>query len=400
MSERSDEEREEARGSEPSAPAAGRGASRLSWAEACRDLERACSQSRAKRARGGAKTVVAGRAARGDETVVRSRLLCWLGKGWRVLAVTSTAHCPNGERRFERATAKLRVAVVVVVLIARRWGCAPRSPARLRAATTTRPTLAFVDPATRFRRALASCGPSSPSLEFLVRLADRVPTDGHVRYRNTDPQTRATSLHLAAGKGRLDLVRWLLDEGVDQAEVSRVRSPLTSPLPCAALSASRADPEPTRQDVLGDTVLHVAAAHGHVAILDAYLDRLPFVLSWVNSRGMTPLHVAAMKGELDAAHLLIDAGSDVDAPDLEGNSPLHFAASWGHVSVRRLRALLLLENAPADSRTCARRSSSCSSTAGATPTCATPTASRPPSSPTASACSRTSRPCVKPLPRL
>ncbi|KPV74271.1 uncharacterized protein RHOBADRAFT_54114, partial [Rhodotorula graminis WP1] len=83
------------------------------------------------------------------------------------------------------------------------------------------PTLALVDPATRFRRALAHCGPSSPSLEFLVRLADRVPTDGHVRYRNTDPQTRQTSLHLAALKGRLDLVRWLLDEGVDQAEVSR-----------------------------------------------------------------------------------------------------------------------------------------------------------------------------------
>ena len=92
------------------------------------------------------------------------------------------------------------------------------------------------------------------------------------------------------------------------------------------------------QDVLGETVLHIAASHGYVDILAMYLDRYPFVRDWANSRGMTPLHTAAMKGELEAAQLLVDAGSDVNAPDLEGNSPLHLASSWGRVPVRTLLA--------------------------------------------------------------
>ncbi|GAA6050697.1 hypothetical protein JCM3770_000897, partial [Rhodotorula araucariae] len=183
-------------------------------------------------------------------------------------------------------------------------------PASYRELRRTLPTLAFADPSSKFRRALADSSSSTPSLEYLVRLAERLPSDGHVRYRNTDPQTRQTSLHLAALRGRADVASWLLAEGVDETEVSR--------------------------DVLGETVLHVAAAHGHVKILDMYLDRYPFVRDWANSRGMTPLHTAAMKGELEAAQLLVDAGSDINAPDLEGNSPLHFASSWGRVPIIKL----------------------------------------------------------------
>ncbi|GJN90294.1 hypothetical protein Rhopal_003302-T1 [Rhodotorula paludigena] len=43
-----------------------------------------------------------------------------------------------------------------------------------------------------------------------------------------------------------------------------------------------------------------------------------------------------MKGELEAAQILIDYGSDCDAPDLQGNSPLHYASSWGRVNVLKL----------------------------------------------------------------
>lgn len=83
------------------------------------------------------------------------------------------------------------------------------------------------DPSTRFRAALAASTPRT-TLAFLTRLADRLPTDdaGKRDYRNTDPQTRETSLHLAAIKGRADLCEWLLDEGVDDDDVSRVRAPV------------------------------------------------------------------------------------------------------------------------------------------------------------------------------
>ncbi|GAA6064058.1 hypothetical protein JCM10212_006794 [Sporobolomyces blumeae] len=166
-------------------------------------------------------------------------------------------------------------------------------------------------PSQKFRQALAS--PTS-SLSLLDRLYDKLRAtqpilDPIESLRNTDPSTRQTSLHVAVNAGRLDVVEWLLDLGVE-SDISR--------------------------DAAGETVLHVAAAKGFIDIMLVYLDRFRFVIDWVNARGMTPLHTAAMRGEVDAAQVLIDAGSDIDAPDLFGNSPLHYGLSWGKLSVVKL----------------------------------------------------------------
>ncbi|BGP17740.1 hypothetical protein JCM10213_005321 [Rhodosporidiobolus nylandii] len=167
-------------------------------------------------------------------------------------------------------------------------------------------------PSDRFRAALASSTSSSPSLDRLVRLADRLPSTstGDPDIRNTDPQSRQTSLLIAAARGRADVVDWLLDEGHDEDEVSR--------------------------DAAGTTVLHLAASFGFVDIANLYLARYPFVVEWVNSRGQTPLHVAAMKGEAEVAQLLVDQGADINAPDLDGSTPLHYASSYGRRSVVKL----------------------------------------------------------------
>ncbi|GAA6016248.1 hypothetical protein JCM10207_000444 [Rhodosporidiobolus poonsookiae] len=169
--------------------------------------------------------------------------------------------------------------------------------------------MAFSNPSQRFRAALLS--PTS-SLSHIQRLADRLPSTSHgdPDLRNTDPQTRQTSLHLAASSKRTDVASWLLDEGVDAVEVSR--------------------------DAAGDTVLHVAAGNGAVDILNLYLAEYSFVLEWHNARGMTPLHSAAMKGEVEAAQILIDNGADLDAADVDGNTPLHYASSYGKLSVVKL----------------------------------------------------------------
>jgi len=78
-------------------------------------------------------------------------------------------------------------------------------------------------PSQKFRAALAS---QTASLALLDRLyfklqATQPNFDPLYSLRNTDPSTRQTSLHIAANAGRLNVVEWLLEQGVE-AEISRV----------------------------------------------------------------------------------------------------------------------------------------------------------------------------------
>ena len=50
--------------------------------------------------------------------------------------------------------------------------------------------------------------------------------------------------------------------------------------------------------------------------------------------GETPLHYAAMNGYVDSINVLLEAGADVDAREgFIGNTPLHNAASCGHEEI-------------------------------------------------------------------
>lgn len=51
---------------------------------------------------------------------------------------------------------------------------------------------------------------------------------------------------------------------------------------------------------------------------------------------LTPLHLAAVNGNVGITNLLLDAGAQVDAKDDEGNTPLHMATLFNHREVVRL----------------------------------------------------------------
>ncbi|KAF7590226.1 hypothetical protein BBP40_003110, partial [Aspergillus hancockii] len=56
-----------------------------------------------------------------------------------------------------------------------------------------------------------------------------------------------------------------------------------------------------------------------------------------NSRGQTPLHIAAQNGQLGVVRLLLASQQiDVDARDQQGSTPLHMASEKGHVEVVQL----------------------------------------------------------------
>ena len=61
-------------------------------------------------------------------------------------------------------------------------------------------------------------------------------------------------------------------------------------------------------------------------------DVIEVALDARNAFGMTPLHVAAAKGELGALNELMAMGAAVDPTDPEGATPLFWATERGHAA--------------------------------------------------------------------
>jgi uncharacterized protein len=79
-------------------------------------------------------------------------------------------------------------------------------------------------------------------------------------------------------------------------------------------------------------------------------DMLGVEFAGVHTRGVlgdTPLHIAAVNGDVHIIGLLLDAGADIDAHGEYGYTPLQQAVGQGHVDAVRL---LLRRGASRDSR--------------------------------------------------
>lgn len=109
-----------------------------------------------------------------------------------------------------------------------------------------------------------------------------------------------TVLHLAAMKGRTELLSLLTEKGAD-------------------ISAKNA---------AGQTPLHLAAAGNHKDVIEWLLGKGAAVKA-VDNEGATPLHSAVSRFRKEAAEQLIAAGAEVNARTKSGMTPLHVAASAG-----------------------------------------------------------------------
>jgi len=85
----------------------------------------------------------------------------------------------------------------------------------------------------------------------------------------------------------------------------------------------------------GRTPLHLAASRGHLDVARLLVESGADVDAR-SEFGYTPLHVAAMEGYLDVARLLVESGADVDARDKKGRTPLDLARKGGHREVMKL----------------------------------------------------------------
>ncbi len=97
-------------------------------------------------------------------------------------------------------------------------------------------------------------------------------------------------------------------------------------------------------DVYGRTPLHYAAMDGNVAsVLHLLTDGAD--PNGADDNGWTPLHFAAQEWQLDVARLLLEHGAEVDVIDAHGNTPL-FEAVFS--SRGRGELILMLRHYAAD----------------------------------------------------
>lgn len=96
----------------------------------------------------------------------------------------------------------------------------------------------------------------------------------------------------------------------------------------------------------GVTALHLASAAGHLSVADRLLQAGALVNG--ASQDGSPLTMATWGGHLELAERLIAAGADVNNQDQSGGTALHVAALKGFVSIA---SLLLQHGADPNART-------------------------------------------------
>lgn len=163
-----------------------------------------------------------------------------------------------------------------------------------------------------------------------------------------DGVTGATPLMLACDYGRLGVVAALLEAGADPTqqmkELPEVSSPMAangddtsgdggSPSFHASLSEPVPRPAPARVHL---SPVHVAAARGDIALLQVLVEAGADPGA-KDARRRSPMHAACALGHAHAANWLYLAGADdsLGGPDERGRTPLHYAAAAGRADCVR-----------------------------------------------------------------
>lgn len=146
-----------------------------------------------------------------------------------------------------------------------------------------------------------------------------------------------TLLHYAVRGGREELVQLLLDRGANRFHLDNGGNTLAH----VAAKYGRVDLFPKFEKVLncnqkngdGKTPLMLAAQRGHVAVaqmlLEKYADNLDSVVNATDNEGCSVLFHAVKKGRIELIWLLINSGAKVDRVDSQGNSIANLVAEMG-----------------------------------------------------------------------
>ena len=143
-------------------------------------------------------------------------------------------------------------------------------------------------------------------------------------------ESESTPLYIAAAMGHLEVIRFLLDQGIPVDSLDKGGSALYTAAWNGRASAVKLLLERgAKVDAINygnDTALCNASAKGFQSVAELLIN----AGANVNAHGIdqiTPLHNAALIGSLPLAKLLISKGADVNARQRDGSTPLMLATT-------------------------------------------------------------------------
>jgi len=141
-----------------------------------------------------------------------------------------------------------------------------------------------------------------------------------------------TLLHLASAEGQLEVVKYLIEE--KGADVNCKDKDENTPLHLAATSGRVAAAK-----IVADRITNIGrkdkdrmirlmctAQKGQMDVVRYLVEEKHADVNCQNIYGMTPLHFAAINGQLELVQFLFDHSADVNCKDEEGRTPVHLAA--------------------------------------------------------------------------
>ncbi|MGD8536462.1 MAG: ankyrin repeat domain-containing protein [Candidatus Aminicenantes bacterium] len=151
---------------------------------------------------------------------------------------------------------------------------------------------------------------------------------------------QASSLDLAAWRGKKEVVDILMDAGADIPSGGREARYLFSVAASQGLSrlfdaVAKAGGDPTFKLSNGGTLLHSAASGDSIKILEILIAK-GLDINLKDNYGWTPLHYAARDGRFENVERLITEGANINARSIMGQSPLNAADEMKQDKVRTL----------------------------------------------------------------
>jgi cytohesin len=151
------------------------------------------------------------------------------------------------------------------------------------------------------------------------------------------------SLHAAAARGAVGALGLLLNSTEGPNPSLRLADSGAMPLHLAALNGHEncvlrlvtAGVGLDDVTTAGDAPLHLAVFHHRQSCVMRLVEAGANVNQPRRSDGVTPLHLAAMRGGADIARLLLESGASATAEDQGGVTPAECAAAAGHFDLAR-----------------------------------------------------------------